>query len=153
MSGEANPPPRSEPDSPRTTFIFLFVLASAFVLTGIILGIDQFFSVSVREEIETKILRPESAQLRQLRVDEEAKLTRYQWIDPKAGILRIPVGRARELILAEWGERASGFAAAAGDQDSKPTPGSNVSKPAPPGKAAKPPSERGESKEPSPPSK
>jgi hypothetical protein len=66
--------------------------------------------MSVREEVEHKILKPESAQLRQLRADEEAKLSRYQWLDQKSGVLRIPLDRARELVLAEWKDRAEGFA-------------------------------------------
>ena len=52
------PVARTEADSPRTTFIFLMVLASAFVLTGIVLGVDQYFELSVREEIENKVLKP-----------------------------------------------------------------------------------------------
>lgn len=104
-----NPEPRSEADSPRTTFIFLFVLAGAFVLTGLVMGLDQFFSMSVRAEFEKKVLQVESAQLRQLRAEEQARLTRYQWVDSKAGVVRIPVARARELVLAEWKARPDGF--------------------------------------------
>ncbi|MBI5547274.1 MAG: hypothetical protein HY901_25615, partial [Deltaproteobacteria bacterium] len=104
-------PASPEADRPRTTFIFLFVLASVFVLTGIVLGVDQFFSISVREELEEKVLRPENPQLRQLRSEEETRLTRYQWVDQRAGILRVPVGRARELVLAEWAARPGGFVA------------------------------------------
>ena len=63
----------------------------------------------MREEIENKLLRPESAQLRQLRADEEAKLTRYQWVDQKKGVVRVPLDRARELVLSEWARRPSGF--------------------------------------------
>ena len=103
------PAEAAEGDNPRTTFIFLFVLVAAFVLTGIVLAVDQFFEISVREEIENKLLRPESAQLRQLRADEEAKLTRYQWVDEKKGVVRIPLDRARELVLSEWAARPSGL--------------------------------------------
>jgi len=112
--------PRSEADSPRTTFIFLMVLASAFVLTGIVLGVDQYFELSVREEIENKVLKPESAQLRQLRADEEAKLTRYQWADQRNGVVRVPLDRARELVLAEWKDRPSGCAAGAEAKPAQP---------------------------------
>ena len=105
------PAARGEADSPRTTFIFLFVLVSAFALTGIVLAVGQYFEVSVREEIEAKVLRPESEQLRALRADEEAKLTRYQWVDQKAQVVRVPLDRARALVLAEWAARPGGFVA------------------------------------------
>ena len=116
------PVARTEADSPRTTFIFLMVLASAFVLTGIVLGVDQYFELSVREEIENKVLKPESAPLRQLRADEEAKLTRYQWADQKGGVVRIPLDRAKELVLAQWNERPEGFTAGTSDaaKEAKP---------------------------------
>ena len=106
---------QSEPDSPRTTLIFFVVLISAFALTGIVLGVDQYFEISVREEIENKVLKPESAQLRQLRADEEAKLTRYQWADQKKGVVRIPLDRAKELLLAQWKVRPEGFTAGTSD--------------------------------------
>jgi hypothetical protein len=106
---------QSEPDSPRTTLIFLAVLVGSFVLTGIVLGLDQYFEISLREEIENKQLKPESAQLRQLRADEEAKLTRYQWADQKKGVVRIPLDRARELVLAQWKDRPEGFTAGTSD--------------------------------------
>ncbi|MGC4122235.1 MAG: hypothetical protein QM765_48165 [Myxococcales bacterium] len=81
----------TEQDRPNTAFIFVFVLASVIVLLGVVLAVDQFFKVSVLEEIDSKVNSVENPVLRQLRADEETKLTRYQWVDQKNGVLRIPL--------------------------------------------------------------
>jgi hypothetical protein len=38
-------------------------------------------------------------ELKQLRVEEEAILASYAWVDPNAGIVRIPIDRAMQLVL------------------------------------------------------
>lgn len=43
-------------------------------------------------------------QLIQLRKDEEKTLTTYGWVDKKAGIVRVPIDTAIELLTAEQGE-------------------------------------------------
>ncbi|HEY3445844.1 MAG TPA: hypothetical protein VGK67_05730 [Myxococcales bacterium] len=117
MSDQPSPNPspnngeggHSELDRPKTAFIFVFVLVSVFVLIGVVLAVDQFFKVSVLEEIDAKVNSAENPVLRQLRTEEETKLTRYQWVDQKNGVLRIPLERARERVLAEWAARPQGF--------------------------------------------
>ncbi len=106
-------PERGEQDRPQTAFIFVFVVLSVFVLIGVVLAVDQFFMVSVREEIDLKVNAAENPALRQLRADEQTRLTRYQWVDQRNGVLRIPLERARELVLAEWESRPQGFVAPA----------------------------------------
>jgi len=39
--------------------------------------------------------------LRELQANEERQLTSYGWIDKTAGVVHVPVGRAKELILKE----------------------------------------------------
>lgn len=38
--------------------------------------------------------------LAHIRAEEEALLDRYEWIDPKSGLVRIPIDRAIELVAA-----------------------------------------------------
>ena len=102
---------KTEADSPRAALIFLVVVVSAFMLTGLVLAVDQLFGMAVREEIAEKVLRRESTALRQLHSDEQAKLTRYQWVDSSKGVVRIPIDRAMELTLRDWSSRATGFVA------------------------------------------
>lgn len=108
---EPKPPVEApaEADSPKSAFIFLFVVVSAIVLTGVVIGVGQYFEIMVRQELDTKVLGVENPVLRQLRADESARLSRYQWADQKAGVVRIPVERARELIVLEWPARKDEF--------------------------------------------
>jgi hypothetical protein len=39
--------------------------------------------------------------LRELQATEDRQMTTYDWVDKPAGIVRIPVDRAKELILKE----------------------------------------------------
>lgn len=41
-----------------------------------------------------------AADLAHIRAEEEALLNRYEWIDPKGGLVRIPIDRAMELVAA-----------------------------------------------------
>jgi len=99
----------SEADNPKTTFLFLFVIGSVVVLAGMVIAVDQFFHLAVREEISRKVLQHESTALRLLRSEEQARLTHYQWVDQKAGLVRLPVERAMALVLQDWAKRPEGF--------------------------------------------
>ena len=99
----------AESDNTRTRFILIFVIATCLVLGVLVVAVDQWFGVSVQDEISRKLLQPENTQLRKLRAEEEAKLTSYQWVDQKAGVVRIPVDRALELTLRDWEKRPTGF--------------------------------------------
>jgi hypothetical protein len=46
-----------------------------------------------------------SADLARFRAEEEAKLTTYGWVDRKAGLVRIPVQRAMELMAEPAGQK------------------------------------------------
>jgi hypothetical protein len=45
------------------------------------------------------LLLDEPANLRDFRADEAARLTTYGWIDENAGTVRLPIDRAKELLL------------------------------------------------------
>ena len=102
-------PERVESDRPKAGVLFVSVLVSAVALVAIVLGIDQYFRLAVLEEVELKVLRAENPALRQLRAEEDSRLSRYQWVDQKRAVVRIPLQRARELVLEEWAARPSGF--------------------------------------------
>ena len=44
---------------------------------------------------------PPSADLKQLRDDEEAILSSYGWVDPAKGIVRIPIDVAVDMVAAK----------------------------------------------------
>ena len=97
------------------------VVIGLFLLTLLGMGVSRWFQAGLAER-QRAAERPRSplaeslptqppeprlqvrpaADLVELRAREEAQLTRYEWIDPNQGLVRIPVERAIEL-LAERG--------------------------------------------------
>lgn len=66
---------------------------------------------------QPKLLVNEFANLAEFRAREHEVLTTYGWVDRNAGVVRIPVDRAKDLLLARG---LPVRAAATGDKDVKP---------------------------------
>jgi hypothetical protein len=47
---------------------------------------------------EPRLQAAPATDLARIRAEEEALLHRYEWIDPKSGLVRIPIDRAMELV-------------------------------------------------------
>jgi hypothetical protein len=111
----AGPPeePENEQDRPRNRMLGVIVISTLALLTGIVIGVSQIFRSVFNHEVSTKQLEHQGSELRELRAQEQAKLSRYQWVSQKDGVLRIPVDRARELTLLDYRSRAAKPAAPA----------------------------------------
>jgi hypothetical protein len=83
------------------------VIATSVALVIAVIAIVQYFDASLRAEIDRKVLSQPSQALDSLRATETVRLTRYAWADQKAGVVRIPLERATELVIAEWDSRPS----------------------------------------------
>jgi hypothetical protein len=60
-----------------------------------------FFALFVSERPQREREQPTSniyQQLRELRRGEEKTLASYDWVDPKSGVVRIPIDRAIDLV-------------------------------------------------------
>lgn len=93
----------------------IIVAAALGVIVLVIIGViyvRNYFAIEMRRELSEKVLTVENPELRELRAAEEAKLNKYQWVDKKAGTVRIPVERAQELTLRDWNARVEAAAAA-----------------------------------------
>ena len=99
----------AEHDNPKNSRIFAIIIATVASLIVVVLAIVQFFNIALRDEIEEKVLSRRSSLLRDLRAMEQAKLSRYTWVDQKAGIVHIPVDRAAELVLRDWDKLPQGL--------------------------------------------
>ena len=81
--------------------ILVYGLLGILILTAVVVFALDYFT-AVREEIIYEArLRPESAQLRDLRAREEQELNSYAVLDGSKGIYRIPIDRAMEVIAEE----------------------------------------------------
>jgi hypothetical protein len=97
----------SVPSPSRSTAWLGAVVVALGVLA--LLGVVQFVDWSLRREVHAKQLLPVSPILTSTQSAARSRMSRYRWVDPKKDVVRIPVERARELVLGEYGR--SGAAA------------------------------------------
>ncbi len=135
--GQAGSEDFAEPDKPNNLLIFVLVTVVVGLTFFVVIAIIQMFTSRMRDEIEKKQLSQDSTQLRNLRAEESSKLSRYQWVNQKGGVVRIPVARAKELVLAEY-TAASAEAKANPPPVPAPMPPEPTPAPAPEGSAAMP---------------
>lgn len=81
--------------------VILIAVAVVLVVIVAIVALNEYF-VSLKEEyVYDMVLRPESVTLRDLRAAEDEILNSYKLVDSTAGIYRIPIDRAMELMAEE----------------------------------------------------
>ena len=56
-------------------------------------------SIGLTNGPQPRLLVNEPANLAELREHEHAMLTTYGWVDQSAGVVRMPIDRAKELVL------------------------------------------------------
>jgi len=81
--------------------VILIAVAVVLVVIVAIVALNEYF-VSLKEEyVYEMVLRPESVTLRDLRAAEDEILNSYKLVDSTAGVYRIPIERAMELMAEE----------------------------------------------------
>lgn len=119
-----------EADRPNNGLLAVFVAATLLAIVLTVLFINEVFKVTMEREISRKVLEPPHSALRSLRAMEQERLTRYQWVNEKDGIVRIPVEQAIPLTLKDYQEKRIGrpvvpaAAAATPEQGAEPADGS-----------------------------
>lgn len=103
----------AEDDNTNLRAVTIWFVGIVLSVVVAVIFITQYFGIQVRKEIEAKVLTVENPVLRDLRASEQAKLTKYQWVNKEAGVVRIPVERAKELTLRDWSSRAKAVVPAA----------------------------------------
>ena len=93
-----------EADKPDTRLIFVLVNVIILAIVGMVVAGWQIFVSSVSAEIDKKVNQNTAGgtELREVRAQEDGRLGHYQWASQKDGVVRIPVSRARELVLRDW---------------------------------------------------
>ncbi len=97
----------AEPDRVNVGVIGALTLAIIISTVAVVIGVQQFTTQTFGGEVNKKLYEPEDPMKKELYAVETAKLHKYQWASQKDGIVRIPVERARELVLADYGKMAA----------------------------------------------
>lgn len=89
---------------PKIPLIVGLTIATVVGLVAVILGVQAYWDHVRDEQVYQEELKPIPEDLRTMRSNEDAALTTYKVLDPKTGVVRIPVSRAMELIAKEAAE-------------------------------------------------
>lgn len=95
--------PGYDPHEPRTRVIAAFGLATLLLLGILILALQAYVDRVREQQIFVKQLEPVAEDLRALRAREDGELNSYRYVDRAKGVVRIPIRRAMELLVAEHG--------------------------------------------------
>lgn len=127
---------RAEPDRPNNLLLFVSVAVTLTALVAVVIAVNEFFKATFEREIATKVLEPPNSELRSLRAMEKQRLTQYQWVSEKDGVVRIPIDRAIALTLKDYQEGRVRTAAAPAGEAPKPEEAAQAADAAKPGEGA-----------------
>jgi hypothetical protein len=92
----------------RNGVIGLYLVISGFVLLVFFIAGNAYFETTrVNMDYKLRLSAP-YVQRDELRMRENIVLDGYAWVDKEKGQVQIPVTRAMELVLADYGKAASG---------------------------------------------
>ena len=108
------PPGTQFDDSePRSGRIFAGAIISGVMLVLTIAGVQSYFSWYKDKTVYERQLAPPSDELNAIRAQEENTLTTYGYVEKDKGIVRLPVARAIDLVVAESAEGKERYPVAA----------------------------------------
>lgn len=77
------------------------VLGSVLFIVASIFAVQLYFDRNFEQQVYVKVLSPVADDLQNLRAREDQELHSYQVINREQGLVRLPIGRAMELLAAE----------------------------------------------------
>jgi hypothetical protein len=90
-----------ETSEPRTGAIAAVGAGIVILLGLVIVGVEAYYDHAREQQIFVKQLQPVSEDLKGLHAREDAALNSYRYIDRAKGSVRLPIGRAMDLIVEE----------------------------------------------------
>ena len=88
----------SDPNS-RMTLIVGFI--GTVVTIAIVIWLIAMFNIQFSKEVERKEAMRPPVEIQQYRAEQESRLHSYDWVDPQAGVVAIPIERAMEIVVRE----------------------------------------------------
>ncbi len=86
---------------PNTATILVVGLVGFILVFVIVVGLQAMYYHAEDEQNATKVISQAPEELSRLRAEQQELLNTYRWIDPKSGIVGIPIDRAMELVVRE----------------------------------------------------
>ena len=81
--------------------LFLVTAIIILIIIIIVIAMNELFIAEKEQQIYKSVLKPESAELRELTSRETEALQQYKLLDEKSNIYQIPIDRAMELLADE----------------------------------------------------
>lgn len=86
-----------------TPLILTIVGVAAILVWAGILFLHAWYHNRLSAEAERKVVGRPATALIELRGAQKGVLTEYGWIDRERGVVKLPIARAMELVVAESG--------------------------------------------------
>lgn len=86
------------------TMLFVGAIGAILLVVSFI-ALQAYQRWTKQQEVHTKVTSKPEAALIELEMKQLEEIGGYRWIDPKKGILGIPVERAMEIMAAELKSR------------------------------------------------
>jgi len=90
-----------DPTEPASQQIMTFVIGSVVLLLAVIFALQNYFVAELGSAVETRVLSARPVEVRDLRSLEAWRLSHYEYTTPEKKEVRLPLERARELVLSE----------------------------------------------------
>ena len=98
------PPEVAERSLARLTTTVALTLIGLVVCIG---AVNEVMDYKLRNEVYTKQLAAPNPLLASVRAQETERLSHYRWLRKPDGIVRIPLERAKQLVLADYARAAA----------------------------------------------
>ncbi len=85
----------------RTGWILASGLVGAVLFVVAMAWLNSYFTVARNQEVYRKVLSLSNPKLAELRAVEAEALNTYGWVDREKGVVRVPIGRAMEILAQE----------------------------------------------------
>ncbi|MDD5562396.1 MAG: hypothetical protein PHQ91_01665 [Thermoanaerobaculaceae bacterium] len=92
-----------EGGEPNTPLAALVGIVFAIVLFVVVVFLQAYFYQQRQAENARKVVAVAPQELSQLVSQQLGELHGYRWVDAKAGVVAIPIGRAMELVVRDGG--------------------------------------------------
>lgn len=86
---------------PKAGLIGVIGVVGAVLVVTIVVWLQAVFYRVEEAETRRKLYGQAPERLARLRAEQQGELHSYGWVDEKAGVVRVPIDRAMDLVVSE----------------------------------------------------